>query len=204
MNGSHPVRAIVLGLAVLAGCVASSDDALPSGDASESGGTDDDGDDGPVTSSADAGDDDGDGDDGPDPMTSSGAAEAETSESGGGDASTNAGGIDSSGDGAMDDGGSIECAALMECCEQLGADIYTGCATVVDLAMPALCDSTLSTYHQEGYCTGETFCADLGACCDELPPGDGWQDTCTYYADLGNQPQCAMLIGDYQLSGYCF
>ena len=168
MNGTHPVRAIVLGLAVLAGCTASSDDALPSGDASDSGGTDDDdGDDGPVTSSADAGDDDGDGDDGPDPATSSGAVEASESEGGDGstDGSNDDGGVDSSGDGAMDDGGgSVECAALMECCEQLGADIYTGCATVVDLAMPALCDSTLSTYHQEGYCTGETFCADLGAC----------------------------------------
>ncbi len=101
------------------------------------------------------------------------------------------------------DGGSVECDELMACCDQLGADIYVGCATVVDLDMPGLCDSTLATYHQEGYCTGEPYCDDLGACCGELPPGPGWEETCTYYADLGNQPQCAMLISDYQLSGYC-
>lgn len=103
-----------------------------------------------------------------------------------------------------DDGGSAECDALMACCEQIGADVYAGCVQVVDLAMPGLCDSILDTYHQEGYCTGESFCAELEACCGELPPGPGWEETCTYYADLGNQPQCAMLIGDYQLSGYCF
>lgn len=102
-----------------------------------------------------------------------------------------------------DGGASAQCDDLMACCEQLGADIYAGCATVVDLDMPELCESTLATYHQEGYCTGEPYCDDLGACCSELPPGPGWEETCTYYADLGNQPQCAMLISDYQLSGYC-
>jgi hypothetical protein len=76
--------------------------------------------------------------------------------------------------------------------------------SVVDMGNVGLCSQILSTYHNEGYCTGETFCAELGACCDELPPGPGWADTCEYYADFGNQPQCAMLIGDYQLSGYCF
>jgi hypothetical protein len=102
-----------------------------------------------------------------------------------------------------DAGGSAECDALMACCDQLGADIYAGCTTVVDLAMPGLCDSTLATYHQEGYCTGDPYCDELAACCGELPPGPGWEETCTYYADLGNQPQCAMLISDYQLSDYC-
>ncbi len=91
----------------------------------------------------------------------------------------------------------------MACCDQLGADIYVGCTTVVDLAMPGLCDSTLATYHQDGYCTGDPYCDELAACCGELPPGPGWEETCTYYADLGNQPQCAMLISDYQLSDYC-
>jgi len=28
-------------------------------------------------------------------------------------------------------------------------------------------------------------------------------ETCMYYADLGNRPQCAILISDYQLSDYC-
>ena len=68
----------------------------------------------------------------------------------------------------------------------------------------SLCQQILATYHGEGYCTGETYCADLGDCCGEMPAGPGWGDTCNYYADLGNQPQCAMLISDYQLSGYCF
>ena len=120
-------------------------------------------------------------------------------------ASTDDGAVETSGDpSGGDDGASAECTALMECCKELGADIYAGCVMVVDLAMPGLCDQILATYHGDGYCTGETWCADLAACCGELPPGPGWQDTCTYYADLGNQPQCAMLIGDYQLSGYCF
>ncbi len=98
---------------------------------------------------------------------------------------------------------SAECLELSECCEQIGADLYAGCNTVVQMENADLCDSILTTYHQDGYCTGESFCAELGDCCAELPPGVGWQDTCEYYADLGNQPQCAMLIGDYQLSGYC-
>ena len=158
-------------------------------------------------------------DDGPsNPTTGSGpstsAAEVETTAGGAGDGATDDAETsaaeaaetttttptDSTGG---EGGGSVECDELMACCDQLGADIYVGCATVVDLDMPGLCDSTLATYHQEGYCTGEPYCDDLGACCGELPPGPGWEETCTYYADLGNQPQCAMLISDYQLSGYC-
>lgn len=136
------------------------------------------------------------------PVDTGTGAPADASSSGGvtGNADTTTTGADA---GSGGEGGSAECTALMACCDQLGADVYGGCVQVVDLAMPGLCDSTLSTYHQQGYCTGESFCADLAACCPELPPGQGWQDTCTYYADLGNQPQCAMLIGDYQLSGYC-
>lgn len=103
-----------------------------------------------------------------------------------------------------DDGPAVQCTELEACCDEIGSDLYSGCITVVQMANPDLCDSILTTYHQEGYCTGETFCAELGDCCSELPPGPGWQDTCEYYADFGNQPQCAMLIGDYQLSDYCF
>ncbi len=105
--------------------------------------------------------------------------------------------------GTNTDGSSVECTELADCCNQIGADLYMGCSTVVEMGGADLCDSILSSYLQQGYCTGETFCADLGDCCSELPPGVGWQDTCEYYTDLGNQPQCAMLIGDYQLSGYC-
>lgn len=95
------------------------------------------------------------------------------------------------------------CGELEACCEAIGADLYAGCIAVVDMGNVDLCDSILATYHGEGYCTGEPYCDELGDCCPELPPGPGWQDTCWYYADFGNQPQCLMLIGDYQLSGYC-
>lgn len=102
-----------------------------------------------------------------------------------------------------DSGPSAECTELLDCCDQIGADLYPGCSAVVQMENAGLCDSILANYFQEGYCTGETYCAELGDCCPELPPGVGWQDTCEYYADFGNQPQCAMLIGDYQLSSYC-
>lgn len=157
-----------------------------------------------TTAPADDGDEDGSSSDAPATDGSSSSEDGEddhaadeTSSGSASDGSTTAS------DDAADDGASAECMELMACCDQLGADIYTGCATVVDLAMPDLCSSTLDTYHGEGYCTGEPYCDELADCCPELPPGQGWQDTCTYYADLGNQPQCAMLIGDYQMSGYC-
>jgi hypothetical protein len=102
-----------------------------------------------------------------------------------------------------DTSGAGACGELEACCDAIGADLYAGCITVVDMGNVDLCDSILATYHTEGYCTGEPYCDELGDCCPELPPGPGWQDTCWYYADLGNQPQCLMLIGDYQLSGYC-
>lgn len=123
-----------------------------------------------------------------DPATSgsSGAAETSADESGG------------------DDGPSAQCVELEACCDQIGSALFGGCISVVQMDSPELCDSILTNYHQEGYCTGETYCAELGDCCAELPPGPGWQETCEYYADFGNQPQCAMLIGDYQLSDYCF
>lgn len=108
------------------------------------------------------------------------------------------------GETAGDEGPSAECVELEACCDEIGSDLYAGCMSVVQMESPALCDSILTTYHQEGYCTGEAYCAELGECCAELPPGPGWQDTCEYYADFGNQPQCAMLISDYQLSDYCF
>jgi hypothetical protein len=176
----------------------------PSNDAGESTSTEDGGGTSPTGS----------GDDGPNDASTGGGpttsgAEVETSAADGADAETTTADAsetttttpaDSTG---AEGGGSAECDDLMACCEQLGADIYVGCATVVDLDMPGLCDSTLATYHQEGYCTGEPYCDDLAACCGELPPGPGWEETCTYYADLGNQPQCAMLISDYQLSDYC-
>lgn len=107
--------------------------------------------------------------------------------------------------GGGDGGGqAIECEELQACCDELGPDLYGGCMTVVQMDDPGLCDQILATYHGEGYCTGEMWCEQLAACCSELPPGPGWEETCSYYAELGNQPQCAMLIGDYQLSGYCF
>lgn len=102
-----------------------------------------------------------------------------------------------------DEGPSTQCAELEACCDEIGSALFGGCIAVVQMDSPELCDSILTNYHQEGYCTGETFCAELGDCCPELPPGPGWQETCEYYADFGNQPQCAMLIGDYQLSDYC-
>lgn len=102
-----------------------------------------------------------------------------------------------------DEGPSAQCVELEACCDEIGSALFAGCISVVQMESPELCDSILTNYHQEGYCTGETFCAELGDCCPELPPGPGWQDTCEYYADFGNQPQCAMLIGDYQLSDYC-
>lgn len=101
------------------------------------------------------------------------------------------------------EGPSAQCVELESCCDEIGSALFGGCMSVVEMGSPALCDSILTNYHQEGYCTGETFCTELGDCCDELPPGPGWQETCEYYADFGNQPQCAMLIGDYQLSDYC-
>lgn len=110
----------------------------------------------------------------------------------------------SAGETGNDDGASTQCVELEGCCDEIGSALFAGCISVVQMENPDLCDSILTNYHQEGYCTGETFCAELGDCCSELPPGPGWQDTCEYYADFGNQPQCAMLIGDYQLSDYCF
>lgn len=104
---------------------------------------------------------------------------------------------------AGDEGRGAACVELEACCDEIGSALFGGCISVVQMDNPALCDSILTNYHQEGYCTGETFCAELGDCCPELPPGPGWQETCEYYADFGNQPQCAMLIGDYQLSDYC-
>ncbi len=123
-----------------------------------------------------------------DPATSGSSGEGETSaaETGGGE------------------GPSAQCVELEACCDQIGSALFGGCISVVQMDSPELCDSILTNYHQEGYCTGETYCAELGDCCAELPPGPGWQETCEYYADFGNQPQCAMLIGDYQLSDYCF
>jgi hypothetical protein len=194
------MKRLVIGFALASGCAAAPDDGVASESSSSSGAPVEDGDDGDDAPEDDGGSSD---DDAPAESSGDGTSVGST----GGDSSEDGsdGGTDTGGHGSEDGGGaSVECAALMECCDQLGADIYVGCVTVVDLEMPALCDSTLATYHQEGYCTGETFCEDLGDCCGELPPGPGWQDTCTYYADLGNQPQCAMLIGDYQLSGYCF
>ena len=102
-----------------------------------------------------------------------------------------------------DEGPSAQCVELEACCDEIGSALFGGCISVVQMDSPELCDSILTNYHQEGYCTGETFCAELGDCCGALPPGPGWQETCEYYADFGNQPQCAMLIGDYQLSDYC-
>ena len=137
--------------------------------------------------------------------TSAGTSSASTT----GSASTDTGETGSSsgdfttGSSETSDSGGAECQELEACCDQLGADIYTGCITVVDMGNAGLCQQILSTYHGDGYCTGETYCLELGQCCSELPPGVGWADTCNYYADLGNQPQCAMLISDYQLSNYC-
>jgi hypothetical protein len=119
---------------------------------------------------------------------------------GGGDSNDDTGALDTADDG----GPPPECEALQDCCEQIGPDLYPGCSTVVQNGDAGLCDQILTTYHQDGYCTGETWCDDLAGCCGDLPAGPGWADTCWYYAELGNQPQCAMLIGDYQLSGYCF
>lgn len=151
----------------------------------------------------------------PSTSSSSTTSSSTSSEESASDSVTSDEPFESSGSGSSGDGptpatesgdgetASVLCAELEDCCDQIGSDLYGGCITVVQMANPDLCDSILSTYHQEGYCTGETFCAELGECCSELPPGPGWQDTCEYYADFGNQPQCAMLIGDYQLSNYC-
>lgn len=81
--------------------------------------------------------------------------------------------------------------------------MYSACKSVVGMGQPATCNSILTTYHQEGYCTGSTACSDLEDCCPELPPGPGWQDTCYTYVDLNNAPQCEYLVGSYQQSGYC-
>ena len=100
-------------------------------------------------------------------------------------------------------GAGASCQALDACCDELGADMYSACKTIVDMGQEATCESTLQTYHQNGYCTGSTACADLAVCCPQLPPGPGWQDTCNYYVDLNNAPQCEYLLGTYQTDGYC-
>jgi hypothetical protein len=105
--------------------------------------------------------------------------------------------------GSSSSGGTGACASLDACCQTLSAQMYSACETVVSQGNDATCQSIHDTYVQSGYCTGGNNCALLEQCCPELPPGPGWQDTCTYYADLNNDPQCAMLISDYQLSGYC-
>ena len=61
----------------------------------------------------------------------------------------------------------------------------------------------LQSYHSNGYCAGNTACAELAACCPQLPPGQGWKDTCDDYVDLNNASQCEYLMGTYLQDGYC-
>jgi hypothetical protein len=122
---------------------------------------------------------------------------------GSGGTTTTTTGSGGSGTGGTGTGPGPSCQALDACCEELGSAMYSACKSVVQMGYEATCDSTLQSYHDNGYCTGSTACADLAACCPELPPGPGWQETCNYYVEVNNAPQCEHLIGDYQLSGYC-
>lgn len=81
--------------------------------------------------------------------------------------------------------------------------MYSACKSVVQMGQEATCESILLNYHQSGYCIGSTSCSDLATCCPQLPPGQGWQDTCDYYVDLNNATQCDYLMGVYQQDGYC-
>jgi hypothetical protein len=123
-----------------------------------------------------------------------------TGGSGGSGASSGGAGGTSGSAGA---GPGASCLVLDACCEELGASMYSACKSVVQMGQEATCDSILQSYHQNGYCTGSTACAVLATCCPELPPGQGWKDTCDYYVEINNAPQCEHLIGDYQLAGYC-
>jgi hypothetical protein len=100
-------------------------------------------------------------------------------------------------------GPGASCLALADCCDELGAAMYSACVTVFQLGQEATCDSTLVSYHQNGYCTDSTACADLATCCPQLPAGPGWKDTCDQYVEINNAPQCVYLLGVYQQDGYC-
>jgi hypothetical protein len=71
------------------------------------------------------------------------------------------------------------------------------------MGLAATCESTLQTYHDSGYCTGSSACAQLATCCPQLPPGEGWRATCENYVEVNNAPQCEYLLATYQQDGYC-
>jgi hypothetical protein len=137
----------------------------------------------------------------------SGGGGAGAGATGGSGANTGGSGANTGGSGANTGGtggsSGASCQALDACCEELGASMYSACKNVVDMGQEATCASVLDSYHQNGYCTGSTACADLAACCPQLPPGPGWQDTCNTYVELNNAPQCEYLMGVYQQDGYC-
>jgi hypothetical protein len=97
----------------------------------------------------------------------------------------------------------VSCTELDKCCDELGDQFYSACKSVVQMNYESTCESTLTTYHQNGYCTGANDCALLAQCCPQLPSGQGWKDTCDYYVQLNNQPQCQYLLGVYKQDGYC-
>ncbi|MBI5533416.1 MAG: hypothetical protein HY898_11920 [Deltaproteobacteria bacterium] len=124
-----------------------------------------------------------------------------------GGASAGSGGTSTGGTGASAGSGgggtSPTCKELDACCEQLGSQMYSACKTVVQQNYEATCQSVLDSYHQNGYCTGSTSCADLAKCCPQLPPGQGWKDTCDYYVGVNNAQQCDYLLSTYKQDGYC-
>ncbi len=123
-----------------------------------------------------------------------------TGDAGRSDAGHHDGGKSDAGGGG---GTGASCTALSACCNDLGSQMAGGCMSIVSSGYEASCASALSSYHSGGYCTGGTHCATLASCCPSLPPGQGWQDTCNYYVDLNNDPQCESLYGTYQTDGYC-